>query len=532
MASSNQDVNQNQASRFQFLLEAANEINAQRTADEVLQTLAELIQCRFQPEAVSVAHVEPSGAVVFRAASGARAGEIIGLRMGRGVGIVGWVATHGQRLWIPDVDRDERFYPAVDHRLDFQTKAILAIPMKVRGETLAVLELINPAAGTDIEALDEIATALSLLAAPAIENVRLFERAYQAEARYERLFELNPDPIVIIDSAGKIREVNRAACTSLGVCPEDLDTLNLSRLGFDAASFSARSREAREHGVAMWEFEIAEMGRVLEARLAHLHDYPVEEGAYLWLGHDITDRVHLERTRQELVNMVVHDLRVPLGNILNSLDLVLTAWREQDITLPIEQVLEIGLRSAHRMDELINDILDSARLQASEQTLKIAEIDVRELVEEAAEALAPSARRREQSLQVHIEPDLPPIEGDTDLLRRVLTNLIGNAVKYTQDGGEILVSVTADEDHFRFSVADDGPGIPPKQQVHIFELFFRGDVQRTKGAGIGLAFCKLAVEAHGGRIWLESEVGEGSTFTFTIPRTLPSEALWYQERSA
>ncbi|MGC9520951.1 MAG: ATP-binding protein [Anaerolineae bacterium] len=518
-------------SGFQFLLEAADEINAQLTADGVLQTLAELIQRHFKPEAVSVAHVEPGGAVVFRAAAGARASEMVGLRMGQGLGIVGWVATHGERLWIPDVEEDERFYQAVDRRLDFQTRAILAIPMTVRGETLAVLELINPAPGTDIEVLDEIATALALLAAPAIENVRLFERAYQAETRYERLFELNPDPIIIIGTTGRIREVNRAACASLGVCPENLSTLGLGRLGLDAASFPVRSREAREHGVAMWEFELAETGRILEARLAHLHDYPAEEGAYLWIGHDITDRVHLERTRQELVNMVVHDLRVPLGNILNSLDLVLTAWREQDITLPIEQVLEIGLRSAHRMEELINDILDSARPQASEQTLMVAEIDVGELVEEAVEALMPSARRRGQSLDVSIEPELPRLEGDLDLLRRVLTNLVGNAVKYTQEGGEIRVSVTVDEDHFRFSVADNGPGIPLAQQAHIFELFFRGNVPHTKGAGIGLAFCKLAVEAHGGRIWLESAVGKGSTFTFTIPRTLPSDALWYQEGS-
>ena len=118
---------------------------------------------------------------------------------------------------------------------------------------------------------------------------------------------------------------------------------------------------------------------------------------------------------------------------------------------------------------------------------------------------------------MRVSPDLPPMYGDPDLIRRVFVNIIGNAIKYTQNGGEILVSAELQEDAFLFAVADNGPGIAPEDQRHIFEFFFRGPMRLTKGAGIGLAFSKLAVEAHGGTIWVESAPEEGSEFKFTLP---------------
>jgi signal transduction histidine kinase len=239
--------------------------------------------------------------------------------------------------------------------------------------------------------------------------------------------------------------------------------------------------------------------------------------------------VKLERARQDLVHMVVHDLRVPLGNILNSLDLVLSAWREQDVTIPVAQILAIGLRSARRMEQLVNDILDSARLQAKRRPLAVVEISVPQMVSEAVEAVSTAATRHNQTLKVSIQPDLPLMLGDPDLLGRVLVNLLSNAVKFVQDGGSIALGAEVDADAFRFTVSDNGPGIAWEYQAAIFDLYSRGDVQRIKGAGIGLAFCKLAITAHGGRIWLDSTLGEGASFSFTIPRVLPQSAAYYQE---
>jgi len=131
---------------------------------------------------------------------------------------------------------------------------------------------------------------------------------------------------------------------------------------------------------------------------------------------------------------------------------------------------------------------------------------------------------RKQTLSLRLPPTPLMLQGDLDLLRRVLTNLLTNAIKFTPTGGKVELEVTENDENFYFSVRDNGPGIPCDEQERIFDLYTRGaDVRQIEGSGVGLAFCKLAVEAHGGRIWLDSAPGEGATFTFTIPRALSSD---------
>ncbi len=362
---------------------------------------------------------------------------------------------------------------------------------------------------------------------------------------YRGLFHLGNDPMVVLDAEGGLAASNRMAQELLGPKPGAVRSLIAEQFSPKADSVADEAlseflRDVQEMGSARWQFRLPETNRVFGARLSYLPVELIEGGGFLWTAHEVTEWTHLEESRQELVNMLVHDLRVPLSNIQSSLDLVLTAWRERDVTLPMEQLLQIGQRSAQRMEHLISDILDSARLQAHERTLTVTPIDVATLVEEAVEIVTGSAQRRRQKLQVAVEPDLPPMEGDLELLRRVLVNLLGNAVKYTDEGGEITITATlnttaddlsADEyaAKFQFSIHDTGPGIAPRVQERLFQLFYRGDSTKIKSTGIGLAFCKLAVEAHGGRIWVESTPGSGSTFRFTIPRPLPRHTPYYQE---
>lgn len=530
-------------SEFTFLVETARRLTSRDTAAAALQTLVDLIQGHWQPEAVSLARVEGDGSLTFCAASGGVADRVVGLSLPSGRGIVGWVAEHGRRLWVPNVYADERFSPAIDRLTGFTTRAILALPLMIGGDVLGVLEFINPASETDISLVDDVVAALALLVAPAIANVRLTERADQAERRYQRLFELNLDPIVVLDQEGQVREANPTAQSTLGLrwdgsAPErGVAEGDLARLGFQDRPFSAVCQRAQSQGAFSWEYQLPEEERYVEARLSYLPEYASGEDMYLWIGHDVTDRAELENARQKFVNMIVHDLRAPLSSVQNSLELVLTAWREQDVTMPIEQVLGIGLRSANRMERLISDILDSAALQANERTLEITEIEVPRLINDAVETVLASASRRDQEIRVDVAPDLPVVRGDVDLLRRVLINLLSNAVKFTQDGGKIRVeaepvgrigpggpdrqtALGAEGewgDGVRFSVTDNGPGIAPDVRDNLFKLYVRGSDRRARGTGIGLAFCKLAVEAHGGEIGFESRVGEGTRFTFSIP---------------
>ncbi len=351
---------------------------------------------------------------------------------------------------------------------------------------------------------------------------------------YERFFEGYPDAIAVLDREGQLLSANAAAQALLELPVSARSgapvTVDLAKLGIGNGDFEELCRKAVDGEAPAWEFESPSAGGELlvslQARLSCLADDVTGADTYLWIGHDITDRVDLERRRQDFVYMIVHDLRVPLGNILNSLDLVLTAWREQDLTIPVEQILLIGLRSTRKMELLVSDILDVARLQSNQRTLAVGEIDVQSMVREAVDTVTPTANRHSQTIGVDMPPDLPTMEGDSDLLTRILVNLLSNAVKYVQDGGKIAVNVQADDEVFRFGVIDNGPGIPPESQDNVFQLFSRGQSKRASGAGIGLAFCKLAVNAHGGRIWVESELGAGCSFYFTIPRALPADAVY------
>jgi PAS domain S-box-containing protein len=327
---------------------------------------------------------------------------------------------------------------------------------------------------------------------------------------------------VVLNAEGQLLEANRAACELFGCASKDeVGRLNLTHLGIEADALGELLHRARNNEVVRWDVELTSSApRILDAGLVSVPHQDHDGVLYQWVAHDITERVRVEEARQKLVNMIVHDLRVPLGNVINSFDLVMTAWRDQDVTIPVEQVLSIGLRSANRMERLVNDILDAARLKAGERPLSIEDIDVAEMVAEAADTLAALVSRHHHTLSIDVAPELPAMTGDPDLLRRVLINLLSNAIKYTPNEGEITVKVWMEEDAFQFAVIDNGSGISKEDQIHIFELFFRGHIRRSRGVGIGLAFCKLAVEAHGGRIWLDSEVDKGSSFYFTVPAVL------------
>ncbi|MCJ7550861.1 MAG: ATP-binding protein [Anaerolineae bacterium] len=505
---------------LQFLLKVIRSTSEGGSGSEVLQQLVHLVRVHWDPEAVSIARVETGGGVTFCAASGGCAEQVVGLHLASGAGIVGWVTAHAQPLWIPDVTVDARFCPHIDRRTGFNTRSILGVPMIVRGEARGVLEFINPAPETDMQTVGDLVEAIALLAAPIIDNVELSERVRDVEIRYQRLFDLNLDPIVVLSNDGQWLEVNQAAQSLLGLCGEEPSGFDLSRMGTTVSAFGELSREARDTGVVTWEFSSPGQDRVMEARLLHLPDYQ-PDGGYLWTGHDITCQVDRARARQELMQMVVHDLRTPLGGIRNSMELVLAAWLERDETMPIEQILGIGLRMARRMEQLTSDMLDSARLNANEGDLALVAIDVKAMVDEAVETVISSVKRRDQKLSVHLAPEITTLNGDANLLRRVIVNLLANAVKYNRDGGEARIDVSVDDDEMLFSVIDNGYGIAPDLRDHVFELYVRGGSRITRGAGIGLRFCKLAVEAHGGRIWLQSEVEQGASFTFAIPRTLP-----------
>ncbi len=505
-----------------FLHETSQVLTATLDLDDVLRSLMTQVRDYFEVEAASVALLEEeTNNLVFCVAVGKASKEVVGLRLQPGEGVAGWVIQTGQPTVVPVAHSDARFNTVIDDQTDFYTHALLAVPIKVNGRAIGVIEALNPATGAFNEDAQRLLLAVADLAAVAIRNAELYERVRQAERQYESLFNESADPILVFDLEGVILNANQRVIELLERPLEELCGASFCAVfELDGDEFQTAMAWVRDGRRVKREMTVqraqGQEAHILETTMARV-DYGGRE-AVQWVGHDVSERVALERMRADLTHMIIHDLRNPLGSMMSSLQLIRTAFVERDRTLPLMKLLGIAMRSGQKLYRLIDSLLDLGRLEAGETDLKRTLVSPKLLVEEAVEQVHPLALGREQELETEIAPDLPKVLVDGEMILRVLTNLIDNAIKYSTRGGRITVGVNSVDDAIQFFVADTGPGVPLEAQQRIFDRFARlQGTSEVRGTGLGLTFCKLAVEAHRGRIWVESEVGQGATFYFTLP---------------
>jgi two-component system, OmpR family, phosphate regulon sensor histidine kinase PhoR len=234
--------------------------------------------------------------------------------------------------------------------------------------------------------------------------------------------------------------------------------------------------------------------------------------------HDISELRRLERVRQDFVANVSHEFRTPLTAIQGFAETLLAgALEDEDHN---RRFVEIIRDHALRLNRLTNDLLRLARIEAGKLELDRRPVSIDVLFESCSATSTMKASQRQLTMKIHCADNLPPVLGDASLLREVLQNLLDNAVQYTPPGGQIEVAVEVQNGEAVITVADTGIGIPLADQERIFERFYRVDAARSRevgGTGLGLSISKHIIEAHGGRIWVESDVGQGSRFHFSIP---------------
>ncbi|HEY0076638.1 MAG TPA: response regulator [Abditibacteriaceae bacterium] len=226
-----------------------------------------------------------------------------------------------------------------------------------------------------------------------------------------------------------------------------------------------------------------------------------------------------EGLRDSLSQMLVHDLRTPLTAMIASLDIMLTSYRERMDDIQLE-LLEMCMNSCRHMVNQVSELLDVGKLESGALELNRESVTAEPLMTTALSQVQSLARNRNIQIAEPVAVGVPQFQADAELLRRVLVNLIGNSLKFCPSGSHLAVEATTQEDFVLFSVRDDGPGIAPENRERIFDKWGQAESSsagRKLSSGLGLTFCRLAVEAHGGKIWVESEVGKGSDFRFTIP---------------
>jgi two-component system NtrC family sensor kinase len=351
--------------------------------------------------------------------------------------------------------------------------------------------------------------ALADYAAIALENARLYNETETERRKLEGVLQAAEEVIIILDPEMRVILCNPAAIATLRLPAEGITGQKIQQLVSHNTLldlFWKASRVQRSYHAEVW----IPGGRTYSAQLT-----PVEGVGYVLMMHDITQIKELDRVRAEFLATVSHDLRSPLATIRGYVDLL---EKVGPVTDQQREFLEKIRRSIVHLTALVSDLVELGRIEAGVE-LEMEPFHLESIIDAVVDGYRQIAAEKGLTLKWELTP-LPLIRGNPHRLRRVMENLLSNAVKYNREGGWIDVSAECQEGYIVVRVADSGIGIPPEDLPHIFDRFYRvqrPETEDIEGTGLGLSIVKSIVEKHGGRVWVESRPGEGTTFTLLLP---------------
>ena len=328
------------------------------------------------------------------------------------------------------------------------------------------------------------------------------------------------DPVIVTDEEGRVTKLNPAAQEIFGSETDNTgkhvgEVARDQRIAVAVAEALESQRPVVGEGMAsVLPLDVDGLERAFRLRTTPMRDNSHLLGAVTLL-EDITHLREIDRLKSEFIATASHELRTPLTSIQMGVHLLLEK-AAGDLTDKQVEVLSACREDCERLDKLMRDLLDLSRIEAGETKPALASTTTNDLIRDATRELRPQVEAKGISFKVDAPAELPNVLVDRTQVERVLTNLVGNAIRYTRRG-EITISVLARGNFVTVSVSDTGSGIPHEYLPHIFDKFVQVPGAPTGGAGLGLAISRLIVEAHGGQISAQSEPQKGSTFTFTLP---------------
>lgn len=525
-------------------LSTLNEIAAAVTSTldthEVYLMVIQRLNQYFKVDAGSILLLDDVGNLRFVMTIEGGEEKLQGVTVPMGQGVVGHVAQTGQWEIVPDAQNDPRFYRKVSESLGYETRSILCVPMFAKGRVVGVIELLNKLNGNFTEDDANRLTRMAAFIGVALENARLFQQVTAARDRLAAILDSTADGIMMVDRAGVVASANPMAAELFESREERLVGQSIETL-IDLLRQRAHEVTTRSWGdegdgaLMMTEFELGGQSRRF-VRYFRLPMRNAEGHAYgeLALLRDITKEKELEQLRDDYTGMLIHDLRAPLTSVMNGITMVQRGLGGPT-TDAQRELLEIAFQGSQTMLDLVNNLLDISKMEQGRLTLDPEPLVPYAIVDAAVERLNASARARDVRITQDLAVGLPTVEADRDTIVRVLQNLLDNALKFSAPNTTVVVGAhhhgpggsapadapqrppAPDGDWLVIWVRDHGPGIPPAYHERIFEKFGQVRGRKVRGTGLGLTFCKLAVETHKGHIWLESEEGVGSVFAFALP---------------
>lgn len=445
----------------------------------------------------------------------------------------------GEPVLISDIANRSDMTPAV-HGLRSQ----MAVPIVRRGAVLGVITLESEEVNFFTEEDTQFVQQLADQAVIAIDNTQLFQRMKEARDRVQLILDNMSEPLLLIDRSGVIALANPRV-DKLGFHPDLLlgqsvesllahEDFHLpSRLGFESPSDVRTLLQGLGKPIAGQEYQPFAYELDSKAQTVYLQRniIPVanEQGniiALMIVLYDETEAHGLAQAREDLVRMIVHDLRSPLTAVTTSLKLmneVIPA--ESEFKEVIDSASTAGRRAIRKLLDRVDSLLDVARLESGQINLDTRSAELATIVDTVCAELSPLAHELDVKMEIDIPDTLPMLQVDADKTERVFLNLLDNALKFSPEDSAVTIrahapgTAGATDGYVRVDVIDLGPGVPEEYKLTLFNRFVqvRGREGRRRGSGLGLTFCRLVVEAHGGRIWIEDNSAGGTIFSFTLP---------------
>lgn len=433
-----------------------------------------------------------------------------------GEGVAGLAVAEGRTVYLPDTHQDPDFI-----FFDKEVRSLMVVPLLAHGKIIGAINVDDSQPNAFDYAQERLLTIAAAQAGITIENARLFTKISAEQQQMQAIIQNMADGVLLIDSHGLIITCNSTLAMMLGLSPGQIihQDVNAPDLPPNLASITATTTQRARTGVLVRELKIESPRprtlQIFSTVMFDNHKNPVGE---IRLVHDVTKERELEQLKDEFFSMISHELRTPLFSIHGFAQLML----EEDSLDRATQKEFLGTiqRQALQLSEMVNNLLDLSKFDAGKMEFEKKPIAFPDLIQQAIAKLQGFAHQQEVKLIPPPFSPIPTFYGDNQRLEQVLTNLIGNAIKFSQAGGEIVVTTSVVNNNLLVQVKDHGIGIPAEALDQVFSRYYQANNKSqhtTKGSGLGLYISKKIIEGHGGRIWVESTVGQGSIFSFMLP---------------
>ncbi|MCC6444544.1 MAG: PAS domain-containing protein [Armatimonadetes bacterium] len=516
-------------------------ITAAPEFEETLKRLVQRISMILQAEKCVFMLLEPeSGELVAKSpAYGLTEDELRTFRIRATQGVSGEVFREGNPIILYDAVSDPRTMRENVALLNVKNGVTVPLIVEKRDEenrvldrqTIGVLHVFNKRYGNAFSDEDvRLLQVMSRSAAAVIANAQMYLQVVEEKEKLESALESLAAALIMVGLNGKVMQMNASARTVLGLDGQDVAGKPYAEVVKEekvrqiiAAAVSNNNDEMAEVAFTVPSENTERIFRVQSSVFRNEEDKAI--GAVI-IFNDITEIRNIERLKTAFVSTVSHELRTPLTSIKGFISTLLQdteGYYDEETRHEFYTIID---QECDRLTRLISDLLNVSRIEAGRALdLNLKTVNMAALIEKVA--TVQRSYTSKHTLSVKLSPALPPITADEDKVDQILTNLVSNAIKYSPNGGTITVLGVEDGDEgVKISIIDQGMGIPKEQLGKVFERFHRvdnTDTRKVGGTGIGLYLVKHLVEAHGGRIWVESEVGKGSNFTFVLPPEPPEE---------